>query len=119
MHRDVDERMCFEQGINRFPRYGHVLYLSTDENVTGGQTVVLSEGDELPAEVGVVLDGFKRRCEFLPLRSTLHLTNTSYYYRCLLGLCLLFHHILDVFYDFKAAYSTQCQGLRWNIFSAI
>ena len=60
MHRDVDERMCFEQEVNRFPRYGHVLYLSTDENVTGGQTVVLTEG-ESPNEDETLLNGYKRR----------------------------------------------------------
>ena len=74
MHRDVDERMCFEQAINRFPRYGHVLYLSTDDNVTGGQTVVLSEGEGVSTENGVVLNGYKRRYELLPLiRTLLHL----------------------------------------------
>ena len=60
MHRDVDEKMCFEQEVNRFPRYGHVLYLSTDDNVTGGQTVVLGE-EESPNEDDAVLGGHKRR----------------------------------------------------------
>ena len=65
MHRDVDERMCFEQAINRFPRYGHVLYLSHDEHVTGGQTVVLGEGED-----ETVLNGYKRRSyEHPPVRT--------------------------------------------------
>ena len=47
MHRDIDEQMCFQQGVNRFPRNGHVLYLDKDEDITGGQTVVLAEGESM------------------------------------------------------------------------
>jgi len=45
MHRDVDEKSCFELGIQLHPRNGHVLYLSLDPWVasTGGATVVLTE----------------------------------------------------------------------------
>jgi len=44
-HRDVDEQSCFQQGIQRHPRNGHVLYVSLDPVVaaTGGHTCVLSE----------------------------------------------------------------------------
>lgn len=44
-HRDVDEQSCFQQGIQRHPRNGHVLYVSLDPAVaaTGGHTCVLSE----------------------------------------------------------------------------
>ena len=50
MHRDVDERICFDQGLNRFPRNGHVLYLDKDEQITGGQTVILTEGKTVEGE---------------------------------------------------------------------
>lgn len=45
LHRDVDEQQVFEQGVERHPRNGHVLYLSLDPLVAnrGGSTVVLSE----------------------------------------------------------------------------
>lgn len=56
MHRDVDERMCFEQGLIRFPRNGHVLYLDKDEGITGGQTVVLTEGVSIEGEGEVQRD---------------------------------------------------------------
>jgi len=45
LHRDVDEQQVFEQGVERHPRNGHVLYLYLDPLVSerGGSTVVLSE----------------------------------------------------------------------------
>lgn len=42
-HRDIDEKMLALNSKLRYPQHGHVLYVSFDDKMIGGQTVVLDD----------------------------------------------------------------------------